>query len=288
MGSAPEEHEKLRKLLARADAEEGLAEGENARRIAERKLSELGLTREDVEICERLILGNDRELWEDALLNLITISMGCDLIERYPSETETVLVIAGAQNLVDRVARLFNTIRTAINNDAHLYDKRTATRIDFNLKKASRFAFCGFAILGIATAWETNLPHKETPPAQKGPSKEAATKIAYGAFHGKRASRNPHKNPHKNPYKNPGCYSESEAQPNTSSNEDSSNEDSFNENREDSLDTLGLQLDKTMGVQYRTSPDPAPNKAGYEAGLLIGDEFKPSDFNGLKRLTAQT
>ena len=90
MGSAPEEHEKLRKLLARADAEEGLAEGENARRIAERKLSELGLTREDVEICERLILGNDRELWEDALLNLITISMGCDLIERYPSETETL------------------------------------------------------------------------------------------------------------------------------------------------------------------------------------------------------
>lgn len=245
--------DKIRKLLALADAEEGRPEGANAARLAQKRMKKLGLTRADIDVGERLILDDKRDLWEDALLNLVAMVTESDLIEREEG-SKTLLILLGSHTKLENTSDLFSVVRSKIDRDASLY-KRFQLRNKASITHAAMFVYYGAAVLGVATAWKNlQSPDRAT---QKNAS-ESESKSEHEPVKKKERKTGDPKKGSDRPI-GPGYETRN------------------------SLDILGEQLEIAGNLKC-FSAEVNPVKEGYESGLAIGQTHTPEDFLGLRKI----
>ncbi len=107
--------DQIRKLIATANDTPDTHEGKTARRLADRKLNKLGLTDADVMLEARKLLDKRRQIWDGALLDVVTCAYPVELRQIIDNNDETDdLIVHGPSTVVEQVEFRFLTLRRAL------------------------------------------------------------------------------------------------------------------------------------------------------------------------------
>lgn len=125
--------DQIRKLIATANDAPDTHEGKTARRLADRKLKKLGLTDADVMLEARKLLDKRRQIWDGALLDVVSSAYPVELRQHIDKNEETDdLMVHGPSTVVEQVEFRFLTLRRALLKRSGDYHRSIAMIIPSN------------------------------------------------------------------------------------------------------------------------------------------------------------
>lgn len=146
--------DQIQKLIATANDAPDTHEGKTARRLANRKLEKLGLTDADVMLEARKLLDKRRQIWDGALLDVVSSAYPVELRQHIDKNEETDdLMVHGPSTVVEQVEFRFLTLRRALLKRSGDYHRSIAMIIPTNqCSKINEFVgvFLNYAVIALS------------------------------------------------------------------------------------------------------------------------------------------
>ena len=143
--------DQIRKLIATANDSPDTPEGKTARKIANKKLKKLGLTDADVMLEARLFLKGTRQVWDEALLDVVTSTYPVELRQHVDKDGGTdELRVHGPATVVDQVEYRFHSLRRRLLKRSGDYHRSVAMLV--HPLKASELVtvYLNFAVIALS------------------------------------------------------------------------------------------------------------------------------------------
>jgi len=158
-----EKIDKIRKLINAANDTLDTPERATARRLADKKLKELGLTDEDVMMTSKTMLPKNRESWESALLDVMASAYPCEL-HHFTDANNGVdnLDIYGTISVIDQIDFQFTVLRRSVLICSGEYHRAIRLVVEGEEIHSILNTFCTYAVIALSERILSKMETEET------------------------------------------------------------------------------------------------------------------------------